>query len=203
MKQDLVRSIFSLDSRVLELAYRKFELIPGVSHDTLIRVVETLFDRAKDGIEPQASFLAEAELLAKRVGAPWWSTPERTLVEALMKQEELVPLGFRPLTVAAGSTAHWITSPLVDFDGKRLVIDGGCHVVINDIKIGMCSALAASGPIPGSLFSVDSFPCCLNLPRARIGQQVSINLTNVTGGPLTLHAALLGKACWEESYGHR
>ena len=106
------------------------------------------------------------------------------------------PLGFGPVTITAGSSQIIITQPQVPFKGRRLIIpsDFAGAILVNDIKVGKNSQLATSNSLPGRMFTEFAVGVDLSLDTAQISQQVTLNVTNISGASVNFTASLTGAA---------
>jgi hypothetical protein len=109
-----------------------------------------------------------------------------------------VPLGFQSAAaIAAGATANVTTQPQVVFRPDRLVVpsDIAGSFDINDFVVGKNSQFASTAtPIPGRIFQEDAVNVSLLGDTAQISQNVTLNVTNFSGAPLTFRAAVIGPA---------
>jgi len=82
----------------------------------------------------------------------------------------------------------------LNFRPKQIFIprDIAGAVMVKSFKIAGAEQLAGT-PIPGSFFDEFNSPKLL-LPRARIGDEISISVANVTGKSLIFYAMLTGFA---------
>lgn len=105
-------------------------------------------------------------------------------------------LGFDSVTdVAAGTTVNVPTTVQDVFRGNRLVIPGSIAqaFIINDIRIGTKSQLSSVLGMPAEAFVPEALSP-IRLDTAQIGQQITINLTNRSAGPMRFLATLYGDA---------
>ena len=103
--------------------------------------------------------------------------------------------GFGPTVVAAGATANIIVQPQVTFKPNRLTVpsDIAGAIQINDLKIGQASQFPSSNALPARGFTEFAVDSGLNFDTAQVSQQVSINVTNVSGASVTFLAMLRGR----------
>jgi hypothetical protein len=124
------------------------------------------------------------------------SRQARAVVPRPVTKGREYPLGFGPTTITAGSSAIIITQPQVPFKGRRLIIpsDFAGAILINDIKVGKNSQLATSNSLPGRMFTEFAVGVDLGLDTAQISQQVTLNVTNISGATVNFSASLTGAA---------
>lgn len=100
------------------------------------------------------------------------------------------------VTVAAGATVIITNRPQVLFRAERLVISGAiaAQFAINDFRVGKNSQFAAAGALPGDMFAPGSFGVRLKCDTAQISNDISVNITNLSGGALRFLAGVVGEA---------
>lgn len=105
-----------------------------------------------------------------------------------------MPLGFPSTLFAAGVTLNVTATTQELFRGRRLVIPTpiAASFVVNDLKVGKNSQFSTTGPVPGEVFSERAVGVDLLLDTAQISQTITLNLTNLSVGPVTFTATLLG-----------
>lgn len=107
------------------------------------------------------------------------------------------PLGFNSVVaVPAGGNVVLTQRPQVIWRGERLIIAasiaGSFDVV--DLKIGKNSQFAASGSVPGDMFTPDAVGVELHMDTATPGQDVFLSVQNVSGAPLVFRGSIIGVA---------
>lgn len=112
-------------------------------------------------------------------------------------REQYLPINLSggPLaTVLAGTTVQIVTPVQKIFRCNRLIIpsDVAGGFVVNNIAVGVNPQFAATGSLPGRMFSENSFGIKLHGDTAQIGQSITISITNVTAAPLAFVAAMQG-----------
>jgi hypothetical protein len=114
-------------------------------------------------------------------------------------REQYVPLNLAGgvlSTIAAGATVIVSTTLQKKFRANRMVIDSGVAggYVINDIRVGVTPQLAATGSLPGRMFTELAVGIGLHADTGEPGIQLSVSVTNVTGGALPFVAGFQGIA---------
>lgn len=106
------------------------------------------------------------------------------------------PLGFPTTTVSANSTATVSGQPQIPFRGERLIIpsDFAGSLLINDIKVGKNSQLAAANPLPGRAFTEFGWGTDMHLDTADVSQFVQLALENTSDHSLSFNGLILGRA---------
>jgi len=104
------------------------------------------------------------------------------------------PLGFGPVVIPGGGTANIITQPQTTFRGRRLVVpsDFAGVILINDLKVGKNSQLSSSGALPARAYTEFAVGMDMKMDTAQISQQISLNVTNISGGNVTFTALIMG-----------
>lgn len=104
------------------------------------------------------------------------------------------PLGIVPTSIGAGATVQVPSAPQALFRPERLVIpsDIAFDFGIADIKVGNTSQLVQAAEVPGAIFTEVSIDTDVTFDTAEIGNQVSVNARNKSGGAIEFTAALLG-----------
>lgn len=97
-------------------------------------------------------------------------------------------------TIAAGATVIVSTTLQKVFRPNRFILDSGVAggYVINDIRVGVLPQLAATGSLPGRMFTEFAVGIGLHGDTGWPGIQLSVSVTNITGGPLTFVAGFQG-----------
>ncbi len=107
------------------------------------------------------------------------------------------PLGFASAdTIAAGASSRITTRPQVPFRLDRLVVpsDIAGLFTIDDVKVGKNSQFAAEGAVPARVFQENSVGVCLKGDTAQISMDITLNVTNISGGASRFRAAVIGPA---------
>lgn len=112
-------------------------------------------------------------------------------------REQYLPInlsGGPTATIAAGATVQIVTPVQKIFRCNRLIIpsDVAGGYVVNNIAVGVNPQFAATGSLPGRMFSEQSFGIKLHGDTAQVGQSITVSVTNVTAGPLTFVAGMQG-----------
>lgn len=98
-------------------------------------------------------------------------------------------------TIASLATANVTTRPQVLFRAERLVIDQNANSwLINDLRVGKNSQFVATGSQPGAAYAATAFGVRLKCDTAQISQDITLNVTNNSGGALRFVASLFGDA---------
>jgi hypothetical protein len=106
-----------------------------------------------------------------------------------------IPLGFDSVsTIAAAATSDVTSRPQVTFRPDRLVIPStiAASFLVTDLKIGNKSQFASSTSLPAEVFTQGAFGVRLKMDTAQISQDVTLRVTNLSGGALRFFAALIG-----------
>ena len=112
-------------------------------------------------------------------------------------REQYLPInlsGGPTATVAAGATVQIVTPVQKVFRCNRLIIpsDVAGGYVVNNIAVGVNPQFAATGSLPGRMFSEQSFGIKLHGDTAQVGQSITVSITNVSAGALVFVAAMQG-----------
>lgn len=105
------------------------------------------------------------------------------------------PIGFPLTVVAAGAASGAITTqPQKPFKSTRLIIPSsiGALFVVTSIQIGNDEMLMNGNPVPALVFNENAEDAWLNLETAQISQNISVNVTNISGAQATFSAAMIG-----------
>ena len=99
-------------------------------------------------------------------------------------------------TIAAAATANVIGRPQVTFRPDRLVIPAtiAASFLINSFTIGRLPQFVSNGAVPAEAFSQAAVGVRLKTDTAQISQEVTLNVTNISGAALRFTAALFGPA---------
>jgi len=103
-------------------------------------------------------------------------------------------LGFVPTAIAAATTSQIPAAPQNLFRPERLVIpsDIAFDFGVADVKVGNQSQLVQSVEVPGALFSEVAIDTQVTFDTAEVGNQISVNARNKSGGSLEFTAGALG-----------
>lgn len=96
--------------------------------------------------------------------------------------------------IAAAATVNVTSRPQVTFRPDRLVIAGSIAAafLINSFFIGRSNQLIGSSALPAEVFGQQAFGVRLKLDTAQVSQDITLNVTNTSGGALRFNAALIG-----------
>lgn len=99
-------------------------------------------------------------------------------------------------TIAAAATALITTRPQCLFRAERLVIGQTIapSFLVNDLRIGKNSQFVNAGSVPGEAFSHTAQGVRLKCDTAQVGSDITISVTNTSGGALRFTAALIGES---------
>ena len=108
-------------------------------------------------------------------------------------RELVLPLS-SAAAIAAGAAATVSTVAQEMFRARRLVVDptAAASFTIQDVKVGNRSQLIASGTLPATMFMATAVGVGLRGDTARVGQTVSVNVTNTSGGGVIFLAGVIG-----------
>jgi hypothetical protein len=118
-------------------------------------------------------------------------------------KEYALGLGF---TEVQGKTSATINvQPQVEFRPERLVIPASIanDFLIHDIKIGKNSQLVSTGAIPAAAFTNSSEPSRLRMDVARLGEFVTVSVTNISLNPRNFQGVFFGSSVdesWSTSH---
>ena len=117
----------------------------------------------------------------------------RLVPQRLDEARELL-LGFGPTSIAGGNTSVFTTQPQLPFRPSRFVIPAAtvANFSVNDLKIGKNSQFLSSAAVPAAVFSELAVGVALGLDTCNVGQQITVSVTAVAGGPFSFAAALIG-----------
>lgn len=107
------------------------------------------------------------------------------------------PIGFTGTALAAGSSETLTVTPQTLFRGRRLIVSSAiaANFTITDIKVGNQSQMASSGALPADAFlPTTTGEDNLTMDTCNPGIQISISVTNISGGASTFRAALFGNS---------
>jgi hypothetical protein len=117
----------------------------------------------------------------------------RLVPQRLDEARELL-LGFGPTPIAGSGTSTFTTQPQLPFRPSRFVIPSStvASFSVNDLKIGKNSQFLSSNSVPAAVFSELAVGVALGLDTCNVGQQITVSVTAVAGGPFSFAAALIG-----------
>lgn len=97
--------------------------------------------------------------------------------------------------VPSGATVSVPTTIQDVFRGNRFIVPGSFApaFIVQDIRIGTKSQFSSSQGVPAEVFVPEALSP-LRLDTAQVGQQISINVTNRSGGPQRFLAGMYGDA---------
>lgn len=107
------------------------------------------------------------------------------------------PLGFESAAaIGVGATATITSRPQIPFRGERLIVpsDIAGSFSILDLRVGKNSQFTSSGAVPARTFQENAVGIRLHLDTAQISQDVTLQVQNIGGAPLTFRASLIGSA---------
>lgn len=136
-----------------------------------------------------------AQVLGRPLGLP----PNSVFTAAdgaRVARKQYIGLGQR-VTIAAGVTTQITAIPQSIARIERLVIESigaaaasGRDFVVSRLDIGDMRQISGTGEIPGTAFAADGFQLDVKLDTSNPGNSVTIEVTNITGAPITV--ALVG-----------
>lgn len=105
-------------------------------------------------------------------------------------------MGFFAAAVGAGATVAVTERPQVPFRPERFIVPSAFapNFVINDLRVGKNSQLVTAQAVPAQAFQEDATNTPLGLDTAQVSQDITCNITNVSGAPSDFRAALIGPA---------
>lgn len=109
----------------------------------------------------------------------------------------VVPIGFDTVAAVPAFTSATITQrPQEPFRPSRVFIpsDIAGSFLVDDIKVGNRSQLAANGSLPARMFQENATGISLLLDTADPAIDVVLRVTNISGGALRFFAAIVGPA---------
>lgn len=167
------------------------DLLVGADDDDLI---EALVSGAGDSEIVGAK--AKAKSKAKR----------RALVRAIAKRRagavvrqglatrRRYPFGFLPTNIGAGVTQAVPANPQNLIRSERLVVpsDIAFDFGIRDVKVGNSSQFVQNVEVPAACFSEVSIDTEVTFDTAEVGNQISLDVRNKSGGAIEFTAAIIG-----------
>ena len=96
--------------------------------------------------------------------------------------------------IGAGLNATPASQPQALFRAERFVIPASLapSFTVQDIKVGNVSQFPNTGDIPGEMFAQNSFDTGIRLRTVNPALNLSVAVTNITGGSLTFRAGFFG-----------
>lgn len=104
------------------------------------------------------------------------------------------PIGFVPTDISSLTAALIPAAPQNLFRPERLVIpsDIAFDFGVRDIKVGNQSQFVQSVEVPGALFTEVSIDTNVAFDTAEVGNQISVDVRNKTGGLINFSAGSIG-----------
>ncbi len=104
------------------------------------------------------------------------------------------PIGFVPTDIAGTTAALIPAAPQNLFRPERLVIpsDIAFDFGVRDVKVGNQSQFVQSVEVPGALFTEVSIDTNVAFDTAEVGNQISVDVRNKTGGTINFSAGSIG-----------
>jgi len=105
-------------------------------------------------------------------------------------------MGFFSAAIPAAGQIAVTERPQVPFRPERFIVPSAFapNFVINDLRIGKNSQLVTAQAVPAQAFQEDATNTPLGLDTAQVSQDITINVSNVSGAPADFRAALIGPA---------
>ncbi len=118
----------------------------------------------------------------------------RPLMPRAPQQVRHVVLGIPPTVIRPLETMVVSIQTFITFRMCRLVLadEIAAHVNVLDLKIGKNCQFGNCDPIPGSVFAARAFPLPLKCDTASPAHLITLHVSNVFGGNVTLNGALHG-----------
>lgn len=106
------------------------------------------------------------------------------------------PIGFGPVTVAAGGIATITVQPQIVFRPERLIVpsDIAGQFDFLQIIVGKNPQVAGNGPIACRTFDEQSVGVRLRMDTCQISQQLILQVQNTGGAPAAFRATMIGTA---------
>lgn len=184
--------IFGADTDVIDALVSGSEIVGGGGdgYEEIIGAVA-----AKSGVaKAQALVKAAKAAKIKQAVNAIAQRGAAGVVNRPLDRKRRYPLGFVPTSVASATAAQIPSAPQNLFRPERLVIpsDVSFDFGVRDIKVGNQSQLVQSVEIPGAIFSEVAIDTYVGFDTAMVGNQVSVDVRNKSGGTLEFTAALIG-----------
>lgn len=184
--------IFGADTDVLDALVSGTEIVGagGDGYDEIIGAVAAGGNLQKAQALVKAAKLAKVKTAVNRIA----QNHAAGVVNRPLDRKRRYPLGFVPTSVATLTAAQIPSAPQNLFRPERLVIpsDVAFDFGVRDIKVGNQSQLVQSVEIPGAIFSEVAIDTFVGFDTAMVGNQVSVDVRNKSGGTLEFTAALIG-----------
>lgn len=135
-----------------------------------------------------------APLNAGPVG-PALGRPPMRVVKKDPETPRVLFLGFKSsAAIAAGASANVSASPQDTLAPRKIIIPETVapNFEVNDIRIGTISQLSSSDPVPAEAFIPGAVASDVKFDTAQVSQQITFNVTNISGAPQTFRAAING-----------
>lgn len=96
--------------------------------------------------------------------------------------------------VAGGASATIAATPQTLFRPERLVVPASLapSFVLTDLKVGNVSQFPNAGELPLEIFAQTGVDCTIELDTVNPALNLSVTVTNITGGSLTFRAGFIG-----------
>lgn len=96
--------------------------------------------------------------------------------------------------VAGGASATIAATPQTLFRPERLVVPASLapSFVLTDLKVGNVSQFPNAGELPLEIFAQTGVDCTIELDTVNPALNLSVTVTNITGGALTFRAGFIG-----------
>ena len=96
--------------------------------------------------------------------------------------------------IGAGATTNVTITPQVRFKTRKLVVDDATSqsFTINSFSVGISPQFISGDPVPAGAFGETSQDVWLDCDEAYIGNIITLNVTNTSGGALAFGVSLLG-----------
>jgi len=131
---------------------------------------------------------------AKAVAETILSRNSYGIQDRVFDKARTLVVGFRIEAIPNGAVRQALVQPQYPFRPHRLFIPSSIApgFLINNITSGQQPILAFAGPLPAEAFSEVSVGVLVNWPTASIGNQISIEVLNRSGGAADFEAMMLG-----------
>lgn len=146
---------------------------------------------------------AALQAFARQAAAARQQGPNRRVLDYTPPQYSRardIPMGFDSgVAVPAGGTVNITQRPQIPFRPARLTIpsDIAGSFLVNDMKVGNKSQLAANSALPGRMFQENAVGNNLLLDTASPAIDVVLSVTNISGGAVRFNAGIVGPAVEE------
>lgn len=179
------------DEEVLDLVNASGDIIGSVSMGDIIGATRRKAPRrpARRQVSLARANVPRTPVTVTRQGVEY--TPTR------YNEARKLPLGIDSgATIAAGATSIITVRPQVPYRVNRFVVSSAiaASFLINDIKIGARSQLPSTSAVPAAMFSELATESGLELDTAEVAQDVTVTVTNISGGALRFVGGFYGTA---------